>query len=690
MTPSQQLVKTYVDRGLKLVFWSGVGEAKGPREKNWLERASAGGYASSDYKEGDRVGIMHGVEVSPGRFAVDVDIDWGPGVEVAKALLPVTQFIWGRPSKRVSHCMYTTPDVIPMYAYKDVGKDGKTLIEFRADKHQSMAPPSIWEKDGKREALSFVVDKEMTFIESAAFLKQRVCLSAIGMLLAIHFGKNGFGHEARLCWAGFLMRLGLPDSDLRAMGLALSAHCNNQEVDDVERVIQSTRLNLAKDGKRVKGGKALALLIGDQGKLVVGRINEWVGRDSDFIRTSEGLVVKDNQHNIRKAFELLGKTLTYNAFSDKMLIDGESLEDRQLNDAWLGIDEEFHFRPTFAFFEKVVHKMAWDAPFHPVKDYLAGLTWDGSPRLDGWLTACAGVAHSPYSVAIGSIVLIAAIRRIHHPGAKFDELLILEGGQGLGKSTALRALCPSGDWFSDDLPLNTTSQKVIECTLGKWIIEASELAGRRKGELEHLKASLSRQVDGPARLAYAHLPVERPRQFIIVGTTNSPIYLNDPTGARRFWPVAIQAFDVALVAAMRDQLWAEAAVREAADESIRLPEHLWKEAGQHQEKRRERDPWEDTLRAFLLGLQPSSDGKRRCTAAALWSALSIPVERRDRFGALRIAEVMHRLGFKRTTVRADGEVQTGYANDYETLGLLEGDETSEATLTSGEEPDVAF
>src|SRR5688572_30081491 len=197
----RQMVELFLENGLSLVFWPAVGEAKGPsgpEAVGWLERE----YTLDDYHgpsegyPGDRVGIMHGVEIRPGRYVIDVDIDYAPGMDIALALLPVTQFLWGRASKKVSHCLYTCPDVIPMYAYKDIGKNGITLIEFRADKHQSMAPPSVWEKDGRREQLKFVRSEGLSFIDSAAKLKQRVCLAAIGMLFAIHFGKNGLDRKS--------------------------------------------------------------------------------------------------------------------------------------------------------------------------------------------------------------------------------------------------------------------------------------------------------------------------------------------------------------------------------------------------------------------------------------------------------------------------------------------------------------
>lgn len=663
-TSGRDVVQSYLERGFQIVTWPAIDDWKGPREKNWIDKK----YTIDDYKEGDRVGLMHGVELEPGRHLVDVDIDWGPGVEIAKALLPVTQFVWGRTSKRISHCLYTTPDVVPMYAYKDIGRDGATLIEFRSDKHQSMAPPSVWEKEGKREPLTFVVAKEPAHVKSAAFLKQRACLSAIGMLLAKHFGKNGFGHDARLCWAGFLLRAGIEVEDLVAMGNAMSVCCNNTEVGDVRRVVESTAASLQQDGKKVKGGPALVRLLGEHGKAVVGRINEWIGRDSDFVRGTDGRVVAKSQENIRRAMELLGYELSYDRFADKLLMNmaGEKpkpMEDNEVEHAWFQIDHEYRFMPPLEFFKQKIRHLAWSNGFHPVKDYLDKLAWDGVPRLDAWLIEAAKVDDTPYARAVSAIMLIAAVRRIRTPGAKYDEMVVWESGsQGTDKSSAAQALCPNPAWFSDDLPLNLKSQQLIEATLGKWIIEASDLAGKRKTEIEQLKAMLSRQVDGPARMAYAHFPVERPRHFIIVGTTNSSAYLTDPTGARRFWPLTVRRFDVAWIKQHRDQLWAEASAREASGASIRLPEELWPEASEHQEARREIDPWEHVLRGALLSVAPNSDGKRRVVTEELWNALGIPADKRDRYGALRISEIMQRLGFRRTRVRPHGgDVQVGYA-----------------------------
>jgi predicted P-loop ATPase len=688
LTP-RQLVEQYLKHGYRLVFWPANGDQKGPKEAGWTSKV----YTLDDYKDGYRVGAVTGAEIEPGKFLVDVDIDWTPGSLVAQNLLPPTGFVYGRSSKRVSHCFYTLPETVPTVRYEDIDKT--VLLELRGTTSsgslgmQSMVPPSVWSKDKKNEPLAFVKSDKPAHLETAQ-LKHRVTLAAIGMLLSKHFGKNGFGHEPRLAWAGYMLRAGVPVDDLIAMGEAISIHCNNQELKDVRLVVESTASRLASDAKKIKGGPALAKLMGEKGKAIIARINEWLGLDADFARNSEGQIVKDSQRNIKRAITLLGHELSYDEFADKILLDrAKPLEDREVNDLWLRIDEDYHFRPTFMFFEKVIKRLAWDNSFHPVKDYIASLQWDGEPRIDTWLRDYAGAEDSEYLRAVSSIVLIAAIRRIRTPGCKYDELLVLEGEQGLNKSSALRALCPRSDWFSDDLPLNLNSQRMIESTLGKWIIEAADLAGKRKAEVEQLKATLSRQIDGPARLAYAHLPVERKRQFVAIGTTNSAAYLTDPTGARRFWPVRIARFDVQKILDNRDQLWAEAAYRESQGESIRLAEELWPVAAVEQDARREIDPWEGIIRNHLLTIEVSTDGKLRVVTEEIWQALGIQVERRDRYGSMRITEIMQRLGFVRSRVRPRGEaVQVGFVSENVTKLELpdDGGEIDRTTQPPTEEP----
>lgn len=664
----QEILTQYVQQGFRLVFWPMIGDSKGPREKGWTEKV----YTLADYQEGYRVGLICGHEISPGRFFHDIDIDFGPAAQIASALLPPTEFVYGRPGKRISHCGYTLPEALPTFRYEDPS-DKTCLIEIRGVKldgqpgMQSMAPPSVWSKGTAKEPLTFVRFRAPAHIDNATALRQRVCLCAISMILAKHFGKQGFGHETRLAWAGFVLRAGLTIDECVQMGDAICLYTGNADNTDVRLAVESTHKRLEGKDKKVKGGPALAKLLGEHGKAVIKRINEWLGRDSDFIRDQDGMIIKDHQDNISRALSMLSIELSYNEFSDKLLVNKtRPLEDRELNELWLRIDEEYRFRPSFMFFEKVIKRIAWGNSFHPVRDYFATLTWDQTPRIDEWLVKSGGAIPSAYTLAVSGIFLIAAVRRVKTPGCKHDEMLVLESKQGLQKSSALRALCPNPEWFSDDFQLNHKSQQMIESTLGKWIIEAGELSGMRPAQMESLKANLSRQIDGPARMAYAHLPVERPRQFVIIGTTNADTYLADPTGARRFWPVSVGKFDVAWITEHRDQLWAEAVHREAAGESNRLPESLWPAAGKHQEQRREIDPWEGLIRNAMVmtdSLHSASDHKTRVVTTFLWDALAIPPERRDRRGSIRISEIMQRLGFVRTRLRPAGEdVQVGFVS----------------------------
>ncbi len=673
LTP-HAIVERYITNNFSVVFWPANGDQKGPTTPDWPRNPAA----LTDLKPNDRVGILLGTEVSPGKFLHDIDIDWGPGAQIAIAFLPKTEFIYGRASKRISHCFYTLPEPLACVQFKDP-IDGQMLLEIRGTKSdgtvgfQSMAPPSVWSKDGKQEPLEFRADGLPSHFESSKHFTQRVTLAAVGMLLAKRLGHNGFGHEVRLAWAGYLLRASIPIEDVIVMGEAMSIYCNNREIVDVRRVVESTAAGLAQGTKKARGGPTLARLLGsDVGKKLIATINTWLGRDSDFVRTPDGVIVKDHQENVRRALQLLGVELHYQEFAEKMLVSEEHrpvrpLDDHMLNNTWLRIDREQHFRPTFLFFEKVITDVAYDNSFHPVRDYLASLTWDGEPRIDHWLATYGGAEDTQdnaetqtFLEAVSSIVLIAAVRRILHPGCKYDEMLVLESQQGLSKSSALRALCPRDEWFSDDLPLNVDAKEIIERTLGKWIIEASDLVGGRKADRDHLKSMLSRQIDGPARMAYARIPVERPRQFIIIGTTNSAEYLADTTGARRFWPVKVGRFDVDGITRDRDQLWAEALHREAAGESIRLREDLWGSAGEHQEQRRALDAWEDTLLEFVDGLEVSVSGRVQVTTDALWARLGIEVARRDLGSARRISEIMQRLGFTRGRVRGDEKVQVGY------------------------------
>lgn len=667
-----EALRTLRAMGVKIVTWpedadDGKGDAKGPREKSWQKHEYAG-----EARDGWRYGALTGIEISPGKHLTDYDVDWADGWRIASILLPQTELAFGRAGKPLSHAMYTTP--LPFQIRRYVDTDKVLLLEVRGVKTdgsiglQTMIPPSTWSKGMAREPLEFRKFGGPSHLETNEKAARSADVVAIGLILGRALGRYGFGHEARLAWAGaMLKRWNFTVEETIAIGYALSEHCENDEVDDVRTVIESTKRAI--DARRkALGGPGLAKLLGERGPAIVARIDEWMGKADDFIRGKNGQPLSESQDNIRRAFTLFDVEFSYNVFAEKALIkDGPDkarmIDDDALSTLRFRIDREYKFRPSKELFWDVARDVAREHNFHPVHDWLAALTWDGVSRIDLWLRDYVGAEDSEYMRAISAIFLIAAVRRIKHPGSKFDEMIILEGAQGYDKSSALQALCFDTEWFSDDLPLNVDSKQFIEKTIGKWIIEASELSNKSKADIEHLKALLSRQIDGPARLAYARSPVERPRQSVIAGTTNKRQYLTDMTGGRRFWPIEIRRCDVAGILVIRDQLWAEAAKREKEGASIRLPEHLWTVAGELQELRREGDAWEDVIEAAISDIPLRHDGRRRVCAKDLWGALMVPLDRRDKRGSTRISEIMQKFGFKSMKVRDDGgsgKVESGY------------------------------
>jgi hypothetical protein len=204
----------------------------------------------------------------------------------------------------------------------------------------------------------------------------------------------------------------------------------------------------------------------------------------DFIRNKNDEILRKNAANIRIALLKLDVTVRYDQFADRTLIDGlpgfgPALDDAAVNRLWLLLMERLRFSADYTMLRIVLNDTARLNGFHPVRDYLNGLRWDGKPRLDNWLTVYAGAEKTEYTRAVGALVLIAAVRRVRQPGCKFDEMLVLEQpAQGTDKSSALGVLAGNEEWFTDDLPLNVEGKRVIETLRGRWIVEASELSGK--------------------------------------------------------------------------------------------------------------------------------------------------------------------------------------------------------------------
>lgn len=195
--------------------------------------------------------------------------------------------------------------------------------------------------------------------------------------------------------------------------------------------------------------------------------------------------------------------------------------------------------------------------FHPIREYLEGVAWDGVERIDRLFVDYLGTEDNVYTRQVARLMMIAAVARVFEPGCKWDHAVILEGAQGVGKSTFIRIL---GRNWSVELDGNFHDAKsMVEKLQGGWIVELPELTGFAKSEVQDIKAFISRQFD-KVRLAYEARAQAFPRQSILIGSTNSGEYLRDATGGRRFLPIEchVKAIDTARFRKDVDQYWAEA------------------------------------------------------------------------------------------------------------------------------------
>lgn len=237
-------------------------------------------------------------------------------------------------------------------------------------------------------------------------------------------------------------------------------------------------------------------------------------------------------------------------------VKGESLTD---DDAIVIKDwfaNKWKIEPTVNTIFEAMVRISINNVHHPVREYLQNLEWDGISRVNTWLQTYLGAeGKEPYLSEISRKFLVAAVARVFRPGIKFDHMLILEGLQGIGKSTVGRILAGE-KWFLDSLPDLTDKDAALNLQ-GIWLCEMGELASMKRSDVDVTKAFITRQVD-KVRPPYGKRYIESYRQCVFFGTTNAEEYLKDKTGNRRFWPVKVHEVDFEGLAADRDQLWAEA------------------------------------------------------------------------------------------------------------------------------------
>ena len=309
------------------------------------------------------------------------------------------------------------------------------------------------------------------------------------------------------------------------------------------------------------------------------------------------------------------KSVVYNEFKDTLDVIGP-LPWEQVKQGWNDTDfanAKVYFGTKYGiwspakFKDAILATASSERRYHPIKEYFETLTWDGIPRVDTLLIDYFGADDTPYTRAVIRKTLVAAVARIYKPGTKFDSILVLNGPQGVGKSTFFAIL--GKQWFSDSLSISDMKDKTAsEKLINNWILEISEMSGIRKTEVEVVKSFVSRQ-DDKFRQAYGVNVESHPRKCIIVGSTNSEGgFLRDVTGNRRFWPVHVPGTGKYHPWELdcTDQIWAEAIHLYNEGEDLFLKGKEAEEAYKMQQDAMESDDREGIISEYLERLLPEN------------------------------------------------------------------------------------
>lgn len=331
---------------------------------------------------------------------------------------------------------------------------------------------------------------------------------------------------------------------------------------------------------------------------------------------------------------------------DQLVIDGVVVTDGKEVEIACWLDRVYGIETGPDRVHQAIGALAERAPYSPVVEYLDGLTWDGVPRLDGWLVRYAGVDASADGLdeVYGARWAISAVARAYEPGCQADSVLILSGPKGIGKTSTLRVLA-GADWYSES-PLPIGTDEAPKKLAGVWVYELGELASLKRAAIEGVKQFITATVDR-FRPSYGRNQVVRQRRCIFAGTTNEDAFLVEDD--RRWWVrrVAREA-DLAALARDRDQLWAEAVHRYRAGERWHLDRELSALQGVDVEQYRHADPWEHAIAKW-------SDGRSAVTTdQVLVECLKKPLGDVSKADEMRVGSILKRLGRVRVRATVDG------------------------------------
>ena len=322
-----------------------------------------------------------------------------------------------------------------------------------------------------------------------------------------------------------------------------------------------------------------------------------------------------------------------------------------------------------------------------MRNYLNGLNWDGTHRLDAWLSTYLGATNNKYTSVTGRCWMISAAARMYRPGCQADYVLSLEGEQGILKSSALAALA-SPAFFLDDFSDFDNKDTLLKLHRA-WIVELAELSSVRRSAIDKVKAFLTCR-DDIFRAPYDKRPQSHPRTNVFAASTNDTTPFSDETGNRRFWPVKCGKIDIEKLRNDRDQLWAEAVMRFKNDEKWWLDtEELNELAAEEQRKRYQGGHWDAAIERWLADpkqhvcYETDKDGNSTKRYVQPWNssqdevtvddillhAIEKPLDRRTHSDVLSVVKCLKHNHWTQTLIREGKEVRRVYRRPSVTVAI---------------------
>ena len=546
--------------------------------------------------------------------SADVDCDCFEAIAAARILLPTTGIVFGRPSKPASHYFYRLSPATTTQQFKDCFTKSM-MVELRCNAKngrtmQTVVPYSWHAKSG--EQLRFEAGSSGTpAAMSGEDLSRHVAMVAAAAILGRYyppFERN----TTELAIAGVLARnnwevddavafvqavyAGAPANDTSTSGggtpSATSDNSVRQTFENFERGQEVTGVPKLREcfgahSKAVDAAiKWLKLAGGEEEKVSRSKSLVPTGDYKEHLNQTEGkfshpTAELGNVSMVLRFDEAWAGSLGFDEFTSNIMLKRDVLAHPRLK---VGPVLEEHFGYIQEWFQlaaqhrgvsqqtimQAAYMVSKENASHPVLEYLADLDpWTpetDEARLDTWIIKYLGAEDKPVNRIIGRKWLISMIARVKNPGCQADHMPILEGDQGIRKSTAMRTLVPNQEWFTDRLPDISSKDADIQLQ-GKWLIEWAELDTLTRAETGRVKAFITQQVSR-FRPPYGKIAADFKRQSVFVGTSNTYDYLKDETGGRRFWPVRLGfgKIDIEALKRDRDLLWAEALYRFEAGE----------------------------------------------------------------------------------------------------------------------------